>query len=215
MPGGSTTKTCPFCQTTLFCAQKTCTYCKQEQPTKLRLKRKLERFDEKRKEWVVGRKRAHNASSVKDEAIILLEKLHALGYKPVLLLGKQNKSKKKLQCKILTPRCSLTAYAKDSLEKIGSLFERVCKAKVVSLKRKNSENSSYTPGNKKGRHMPRRKQSQRNCSYHTRLEALPFRTVLQERVRKGKLEILIDWEPCPECGKEWAPSWQPKESICT
>ncbi|CAM4530898.1 unnamed protein product [Leuciscus chuanchicus] len=43
----------------------------QEQPLKQRLKKKLQRFDEKREEWVVGRKKNHNTASIKDEANIM------------------------------------------------------------------------------------------------------------------------------------------------
>ncbi|KAI4799307.1 hypothetical protein KUCAC02_017006 [Chaenocephalus aceratus] len=93
MPGGSTKKTCPFCQNILFCAQKICAHCLKEQPRKLRLEKKLKRFDEKRGGWVSGRKKNHNIASIKDEAIVLLEKLHAIGFKPVLLLGKETKKK--------------------------------------------------------------------------------------------------------------------------
>ncbi|CAM4530868.1 unnamed protein product [Leuciscus chuanchicus] len=125
MPGGSTKKICPFCQGILFCAQKICSHCKKEQPLKQRLKKKLQRFDEKREEWVVGRKKNHNTASIKDEANIMLEKLHAIGYKPVLLLGKENK-KKEIKCEILTPRCTLSTFAQDYLQKIGSFYEYLC-----------------------------------------------------------------------------------------
>lgn len=67
----------------------------------------------------------HNVASIKDEAIIMLEKLHALGYKPVLLLGKKTK-KSGSKCEILTPRCTLTAYAKEYLQKMGSIYEYLC-----------------------------------------------------------------------------------------
>ncbi|KAK9973395.1 hypothetical protein ABG768_024131 [Culter alburnus] len=125
MPGGSTRKMCPFCQGILFCAQKICCHCKKEQPLKQRLKKKLQRFDDKREEWVVGHKKNHNSASIKDEAIIMLEKLHAIGYKPVLLLGKENK-KKENKCEIVTPRCTLSTYAQDYLQKIGSFYEYLC-----------------------------------------------------------------------------------------
>ncbi|XP_076591391.1 uncharacterized protein LOC143323436 [Chaetodon auriga] len=124
MPGGSTKKTCPFCKGVLFCAQKVCCHCKKEQPLKQRLKKKLQRFDEKREEWVVGRKKNHNVASIKDEAIIMLEKLHAIGYKPILL-GKKTK-KEQTKCEILTPRCRLTDFAQDYLHKIGSFYEYLC-----------------------------------------------------------------------------------------
>ncbi|KAL1268890.1 hypothetical protein QQF64_034253 [Cirrhinus molitorella] len=68
-------------------------------------------------------------------------------------------------------------------------------------------------GSKGPRHMPKRKKPQKNRSYHTRLEAFPIRSVVRERVRKNKEEILVEWEPCPVCGKEWAHSWQPKDSL--
>ncbi|RXN36516.1 CAP domain [Labeo rohita] len=102
-----------------------CSNCKKEQPLKQRLKKKLQRFDEKKEEWVVGRKKNHNSASIKDEAIFMLEKLHAIGYKPVLLLGKETK-KKESKCEILIPRCTLSSYAKEYLQKIGSFYEYLC-----------------------------------------------------------------------------------------
>ncbi|KAF7711822.1 hypothetical protein HF521_000833 [Silurus meridionalis] len=104
---------------------KICSNCKKEQPLKQRLKKKLQRFDEKREEWVVGRKKNHNIASIKDESIVMLEKLHASGYKPILLLGKETK-KKEYKCEILTPRCKLSTYAQDYLQKIGLFYEYLC-----------------------------------------------------------------------------------------
>ncbi|KAI7812525.1 hypothetical protein IRJ41_003468 [Triplophysa rosa] len=105
--------------------QKICLNCKKEQPLKQRLKKKLQRFDEKREEWVVVHKKNHNIASIMDEAIVMLEKLHAIGYKTVLLLGKETK-KKENKCEILTPRCILSSYAQDYLQKIGSFYECLC-----------------------------------------------------------------------------------------
>lgn len=48
-----------------------------------------------------------------------LEKINAIGYKPVLLLGKETK-KTENKCEILTPRRTLSAYAQVYLQKIGS-----------------------------------------------------------------------------------------------
>ncbi|KAI9532251.1 hypothetical protein NQZ68_033876, partial [Dissostichus eleginoides] len=101
--------------------KKICAHCLKEQ----RLEKKLKRFDEKREDWVSGRKKNHNIASIKDEAIVLLEKLHAIGLKPVLLLGKETR-KKERQCEILTPRCTLPAYAQDYLDKIGTFYEYLC-----------------------------------------------------------------------------------------
>ncbi|XP_034149567.1 ribosome-binding protein 1-like [Esox lucius] len=345
------------------CAQTTfqvCSHCKAEQPLKQRLKKKLQRFDEKREKWVVGRKKNHNSASIKDEASVMLEKLHAIGYKPVLLLGKEDK-KKKIKCEIVMPRCTLSTFAQDYLQKIGSLHEYLCEGwtqdsngnedQLITLQlipceasptggqveqasptegqvaqasptegqvaqasptegqvaqasptegqvaqasptegqvaqasptegqvaqasptegqvaqasptegqveqasptegqvaqasptegqveqasptEGQVEQASPTEGqavftgsardtvtsrkNKTSgvpRHMPERKRQQKNCSYHTRLEVFPIKSVLRERVRKGKAEMLVDWEPCPVCGEQWAHSWQPKDSL--
>ncbi|KAI9520656.1 hypothetical protein NQZ68_015576 [Dissostichus eleginoides] len=109
----------------LSLSEKICAHCLKEQPKKQRLEKNLKRFDEKREDWVSGRKKNHNIASIKDEAIVLLEKLHAIGFKPVLLLGKETR-KKERKCEILTPRCTLTAYAQDYLDKIGTFYEYLC-----------------------------------------------------------------------------------------
>ncbi|XDV17525.1 hypothetical protein PO909_023371 [Leuciscus waleckii] len=301
MPGGSTKKICPFCQGILFCAQKICSHCKKEQPLKQRLKKKLQRFDEKREEWVVGRKKNHNTASIKDEANIMLEKLHAIGYKPVLLLGKENK-KKEIKCEILTPRCTLSTFAQDYLQKIGSFYEYLCEGwtqdssgnedQLITLQltpceasptggqveqpestegqveqaestegqveqaestegqveqaestegqveqpestegqveqAESTEGQVEQPESTEGQveqaestegqvEQPESTEGQveqaestegqveqpestegQDCSYHTRLEAFPIRSEGRERVRKGKAEMLVDWEPCP------------------
>ncbi|XP_051250679.1 uncharacterized protein LOC127360331 isoform X2 [Dicentrarchus labrax] len=299
MPGGSIKKKCPFCEAILFCAQKKCTYCKMEQPAKQRLKKRLKKFDQKREEWVVGLKKNHNLASIKDEAIVLLEKLHAMGYKPVLLLGKETKTGA-TNCEVLTPRCELTLQAQNSLQKMGSFYESICEGwsqeipadddQVITLtltpcdplEVKSQEQASSTEGqayssdlirahaeralslspvqnaeevenpkdlqtaeevenpkdlqaaevqsrgsdigtvlnprrkkktSEAPKHLPVRKKTQINCSYHSRLEAFPIRRVVKERLRNGKEEILVDWKPCPVCGKEWAHSWQPKNFL--
>nr|XP_033947183.1 uncharacterized protein LOC117452579 [Pseudochaenichthys georgianus] len=267
---------------------KICAHCLKEQARKLRLEKKLKRFDEKRGGWVSGRKKNHNIASIKDEAIVLLEKLHAIGFKPVLLLGKETK-KKDVKCEILTPRCTLTAYAQDYLDKIGTFYEYLCEGwtqdstgqgvaenpeeervtlNLTPCDPSEPENNWQEAGTtesqvpetstvqvevlktppvkqctiievgqeeqpqrddmrrattKEGPAVrtgsvrdtvlgPRGKKKKSDCSYHTRLETFPIRSIIKERMRKGKAEMLVEWEPCPVCGKEWANSWQPKNS---
>ena len=43
-----------------------------EQPAKQRLKKKLQKFDQKREEWVVGLRKNHNLASINDQAIVLV-----------------------------------------------------------------------------------------------------------------------------------------------
>ncbi|XP_052009948.1 uncharacterized protein LOC127662699 [Xyrauchen texanus] len=122
-----------------------------EQPLKQRLKKKLQRFDEKREEWVVGRKKNHNTASIKDEANIMSCFLLVM-YEPFLFAHKakltirlkilngktpchwlqtssatrKGEQKKEIKCEILTPRCTLSTFAQDYLQKIGSFYEYLC-----------------------------------------------------------------------------------------
>ena len=59
MPG-STSKTCPSCQTILPCAKKICSHCKMVQPVKKRLNIALSKFEAKREEWASSCKKNHN-----------------------------------------------------------------------------------------------------------------------------------------------------------
>ncbi|KAJ8272501.1 hypothetical protein GJAV_G00089890 [Gymnothorax javanicus] len=72
MPGGSTSERCPFCQGTMYCAQKICPHCQTELPKKQHLLKKLQKFDAKRGEWAKKTKLNHNISSVKDQAAVMV-----------------------------------------------------------------------------------------------------------------------------------------------
>ncbi|CAL8258507.1 unnamed protein product [Arctogadus glacialis] len=78
----------------------------------------------KLEEWASSRKKNHNMASIKQEMVLLLEKLQAAGYKPVLLLGKATKKSHVVQ--VFTPRCTLATFAEESLKKMGSIHEYIC-----------------------------------------------------------------------------------------
>ncbi|XP_034017933.1 uncharacterized protein LOC117502901 isoform X3 [Thalassophryne amazonica] len=124
---GSNTKRCPNCPQVMPCATKVCKACGTEQPKKARLKKRLQALDEKKEEWLGNLKRNHNEAAMLDEAIILLEKLHALGYKPLLLLQKDpRKGRRKPQLQALMPRCELDDIATKQLSEITASFELLC-----------------------------------------------------------------------------------------
>ncbi|CAL8241723.1 unnamed protein product [Gadus morhua 'NCC'] len=288
MPG-STCKTCPSCKTILPCAKKVCSHCKMVQPVKERLKIALRKFEAKREEWASSRKKNHNMAVVKQEMFLLLEKLQAAGYKPVLLLGKA--TKKSHVVKVFTPRCTLATFAEESLKKMGSIHEYICQGwtpfasgtaegpeegrgttqmdmdmgevedravqveegeevalqveegalqveegalqveegalqveegalqveevahpdtegpavSTVQRKRRRKEHHSQKGLEKRNKTLPK------NCPYHIGRDSFEIRSYGKERMRKGIKEVLVDWQPCPVCGKEWARSWQPKD----
>ncbi|CAL8291942.1 unnamed protein product [Gadus morhua 'NCC'] len=124
MSRGSTQKICPFCKGILPCAKKICSHCNMVQPIKQRLQKALSRFEEKREKWVSSRKKNHNLAQIKEEAVLMLEKLQAAGYKPVLLLGTPCKKSHTVQ--VFLPRCTLAPYTEESLKQMRSIHESVC-----------------------------------------------------------------------------------------
>ncbi|XP_065128792.1 uncharacterized protein [Paramisgurnus dabryanus] len=121
----SNTKKCPNCPQVMPCATKVCKACGAEQPKKARLMKRLQALDKKKGEWVSNLKKNHNEAAMRDEAIILLEKLHAMGYKPLLLLQKKGNGKKP-KIASLTPRCELDPLATQHLSKMAAFYELVC-----------------------------------------------------------------------------------------
>ncbi|XP_067273061.1 cell growth-regulating nucleolar protein-like [Pseudorasbora parva] len=377
----SNKKKCPNCPQVMPCATQICKACGAEQPKKARLMKRLQALDIKKREWLGNLKKNHNEAAMRDEAIILLEKLHAMGYKPLLLLQKEgNKKTSKISC--LTPRCNLDPLATQHLNKMIAFYELVCAGwkasedtvftltltpcdeqgssgeagpeipsveaegllreeakqegpskeaeglveevelegpsveaeglveevglegsgveaeqeapgkeaeglveevglegsgveaeqeapgkeaeglveevglegsgveaeqeapgkeaeglvEEVGLEGSGVETEQEAPGKdaeglveeagdipKKGSRGKRKRKSEakmdtsnktkKNCSYHTHLGVYPIRSAMKERVRKGQTELLIDWEPCAACGKQWTPTWEPKESF--
>ncbi|XP_069562679.1 uncharacterized protein [Brachyistius frenatus] len=126
MPGqGSTTRKCVVCHTQINVACKTCKVCKAEQPHKLRLKKKIEKFDQKRDIWVQTHQKNRTTSHIRDEGYIMLEKLQALGVKAVLLLSRPGRKSNSWVSEVLTPRCQLTETSSLCLQRMRELFDVV------------------------------------------------------------------------------------------
>ncbi|XP_066517294.1 uncharacterized protein [Hoplias malabaricus] len=120
MPG-STKKKCKRCQATIGVASKTCKVCGEAQPYKALQKKKLEKAKEKMRNSPHRLKA--NAVKCKDAAHLHLHKLRAVGYCPVLLLGKKKGSK--MDVEVLTSldntsmqKCMALKDVPDELENV-------------------------------------------------------------------------------------------------
>ncbi|CAL8405976.1 unnamed protein product [Arctogadus glacialis] len=76
---------------------------------------------------------------------------------------------------------------------------------AVSTVQRSKEHHSQKGLEKRNKTLPK------NCPYHIGRDSFEIRSYGKERMRKGIKEVLVDWQPCPVCGKEWARSWQPKD----
>ncbi|KAJ8339854.1 hypothetical protein SKAU_G00344870 [Synaphobranchus kaupii] len=84
-------KPCPHCEGLNAANCKTCKLCFASLAFKARLKMKEEKLASG--DWGDSTKKNRNAGRVLDSARISVKKLHALGYKPILLLGKEKRGK--------------------------------------------------------------------------------------------------------------------------
>ncbi|XP_056466148.1 uncharacterized protein LOC130405168 isoform X2 [Gadus chalcogrammus] len=103
MARGGFKKSCPACQANIFNGCKVCPMCKAPQPQKLRLKKKLEKFKKEKDTWVANTKKNQITSHLMDDAVILMEKLNAVGWKPILLLEYPKKEARMLLPEGLVP----------------------------------------------------------------------------------------------------------------
>ncbi|CAL8357857.1 unnamed protein product [Boreogadus saida] len=103
MARGGFKKSCPACQANIFNGCKVCPICKAPQPQKLRLKKKLDKFKKEKDTWVANTKKNQITSHLLDDAVILIEKLNAVGWKPVLLLEYPKKEARMLLPEGLVP----------------------------------------------------------------------------------------------------------------
>ncbi|XP_034094511.1 uncharacterized protein LOC117561324 isoform X3 [Gymnodraco acuticeps] len=127
MPGpGSTSRQCSSCCMSFNVACKTCKFCKAVQPRKLRLNKKMEKFDTKANTWVQAQKRNKTSSHLRDQAALVLEKCQALGARGVLFLARPG-IKKEWTCEIMMPRCNVSTNTSTCLRKMEVLFEFVAK----------------------------------------------------------------------------------------
>ncbi|KAF4097448.1 hypothetical protein G5714_021456 [Onychostoma macrolepis] len=195
MPGqGSTFRKCVLCHKQINVACKTCRICQGEQPHKLRLKKKLDKFDQKRESWVHAQKKNRTTSHLQDEAYMLLEKLQALGIRAVALLSKPGRRPNEWVSEVLAPRCELTETSHKCLERIKDLYDIViqgvekggCPVPTTVRPHKRKECSHTLTGSQ---------------------DFYPVKRVAKCRVIKGQKWKQVEWDPCRLCGKKWPLEW--------
>nr|XP_055057899.1 putative uncharacterized protein DDB_G0287113 isoform X2 [Misgurnus anguillicaudatus] len=124
MPGGSTIRQCPHCLQKINCANRKCTKLLE---IKSRQTARMKSFRARAKEWAQQVKKSRNQAKIFDNSALLVEKLKALGYFPLLLWGKYRPQNKKWNAQLQCP-FELPLVAHAVLEKILCLFEGLLEA---------------------------------------------------------------------------------------
>ncbi|XP_073725189.1 uncharacterized protein [Misgurnus anguillicaudatus] len=122
MPG-STIRQCPHCQNKMNCRNRRCVKCGKLLDFKNRQSMRLAKFRAQASQWAKTTIKSRNQSKVLDNLAVMMEKLKALGYLPVLLLGKSSKAQKwtaEVQCPFEFP-----PEGHGVIEKMLILFEHI------------------------------------------------------------------------------------------
>ncbi|CAL9703623.1 unnamed protein product [Knipowitschia caucasica] len=48
---------------------------------------------------------------------------------------------------------------------------------------------------------------------HHNLEFYPVKKIIRDRVREGREEVCVQWQPCTTCGAKWKNTWEPKANF--
>ncbi|XP_010772086.1 uncharacterized protein isoform X2 [Notothenia coriiceps] len=207
MPGGSTKRQCPHCLEKSNCANRRCTKCGKMLELKPRHTARMKDFRQNAKDWAQKVHWSRNQSKIFDNSVLMVEKLKALGYFPLLFWGKyHNKNKKwtaQLQCPFELP---LVAHA--VLEKMVCLFEGFLeeeefgpvvagemeagkeKEQVVEVEKEEFEAEKKAIDRKRAvkisakKKRGKKKQNKEEvCEYHSKLDAFPVQSVSKTRER--------------------------------
>ncbi|XP_016418430.1 MORC family CW-type zinc finger protein 3-like [Sinocyclocheilus rhinocerous] len=127
MPGGSTLRQCTHCLEKINCANRRCTKCGKLLDMKSRQAARINAFRTRAKEWAQNVKKSHNQAKIFDNSALLVEKMKALGYFPLLLWGKYRPQNKKWVAQFQCP-FELPVVVDAVLEKIVWLFEGLLEA---------------------------------------------------------------------------------------
>ncbi|XP_050956497.1 uncharacterized protein LOC127157309 [Labeo rohita] len=127
---GSTVRQCPHCRNKMNCRNRRCVKCGKLLDFKHRQSVRLAKFRAQAQQWATTTIKSRNQSRVLDNLTLMMEKLKALGYVPLLLLGKCSKAQNwtaEVQCPLEFP-----PEGHGVMEKIIILFEHILQANHLS-----------------------------------------------------------------------------------
>ncbi|KAF4108226.1 trichohyalin-like [Onychostoma macrolepis] len=122
MPG-STVRQCPHCRNKMNCRNRCCVKCGKLLDFKHRQSVRLAKFRAQAQQWAKTTIQSRNQSKVLDNVNVMMEKLKALGYVPLLFLGKFSKAQKwtaEAQCPLEFP-----PEGHGVMEKMLIIFEHI------------------------------------------------------------------------------------------
>ncbi|KAL1276183.1 hypothetical protein QQF64_035806 [Cirrhinus molitorella] len=138
---GNTRKLCTGCNTLISVAYKTCPLCKQLQPYKAKVAARRCDFQKKKSDWKNSVKKNNNRTVVLNSSHLLLDKLAALDFFPILLLGK--KLKGSLVADVILGGDYL--LDPDLLQRVKMMYEAVLKIHFQRQKKATSSTETADP----------------------------------------------------------------------
>ncbi|XP_058629963.1 uncharacterized protein LOC131539402 isoform X2 [Onychostoma macrolepis] len=111
---------CPSCQTPNQASRKSCYVCFGSLSTKQKINDKVVSLDS---QWGQSVKKSRNVGRIIDSARIAVRKLEAVGYKPILFIGKQNKKASNKWVADIITHLHPTPVTRNFLENMHRAYE--------------------------------------------------------------------------------------------
>ncbi|XP_019216945.1 uncharacterized protein LOC109202860 isoform X2 [Oreochromis niloticus] len=125
---------CTSCQTPNQASRRTCCVCFGSLSTKQKLKEKVESLDS---QWGQAVLKNRNVGRIIDSARIAVRKLEAIGYKPILFIGKKDKDSHKWVADVIT-HLDPTSTTRNFLEKMQRAYEFILSKEQQVVQSKNA-----------------------------------------------------------------------------
>ncbi|XP_026059151.1 histone H1-II-like isoform X1 [Carassius auratus] len=132
---------CPSCQTPNQASRKTCHVCFGSLSTKNKIKEKVASLDS---QWGKSVLKSRNAGRIIDSARIAVLKLEAVGYKPILFIGKQDKRASDKWVADIITHLHPTPVTKVFLEKMRRAYEFIL-TKAAGERRRGAAGERASP----------------------------------------------------------------------
>ncbi|XP_058636513.1 uncharacterized protein LOC131543317 isoform X2 [Onychostoma macrolepis] len=134
---------CPSCQTPNQASRKSCYVCFGSLSTKQKINDKVVSLDS---QWGQSVKKSRNVGRIIDSARIAVRKLEAVGYKPILFIGKQNKKASNKWVADIITHLHPTPVTRNVLEKMRRAYEFILTKATSTAQQHNSPSQEQRSG---------------------------------------------------------------------
>ncbi|XP_048035917.1 uncharacterized protein LOC125261382 [Megalobrama amblycephala] len=226
---------CPACQVENQAIRKFCIACYASLSKSKKIEALKDRLDN---EWGQGVWKNRNAARVVSSAQVAVQKLAALGYMPILFIGRK---KKNSWIADISAGMALSEDTRPFVDAMKKASEYLLKKQGPQMSQPQPQPDQHIqqhisttepqPPESPVHHQPQiqlqvptqpqPQQSQpqtakpnpnkrkKGCRKCIRQKVWQWDSIIDKRMTEDKAEVKVRWMPCSQCGKAWEDTWEP------